>query len=49
MNKLLLACSLGDGHISKDGTFEILHQSNQEEFVSKLYCPIWQYSFTYNS
>lgn len=33
MNKLLLACSLGDGHISKNGTFEILHQAKQEEYL----------------
>ena len=29
MNNLLLACSLGDGHISKDGTFSIIHQAKQ--------------------
>lgn len=33
MNNLLLACSLGDGHISKDGTFSIIHQAKQEEYL----------------
>ncbi len=33
MNKLLLACVLGDGHLSPDGTLEILHSEKQEEYL----------------
>ena len=33
MNKILLACSLGDGHISPNGTFEIRHCDKQKEYL----------------
>lgn len=33
MNKILLACCLGDGHLSSDGTLKILHQENQKEYL----------------
>ena len=33
MNKILLACCLGDGHLSPDGTLEILHQKSQKEYL----------------
>lgn len=33
MNKTLLACCLGDGYLSSDGTLEILHQETQKEYL----------------
>lgn len=33
MNKIVLACCLGDGHLSSDGTLEILHQAKQKEYL----------------
>ena len=33
MNRILLACCLGDGHISSDGTLEVLHQATQKEYL----------------
>ncbi len=33
INKTLLACCLGDGHLSSNGTFEIIHCSKQKEYL----------------
>lgn len=33
MNKILLACCLGDGYLSSDGTLDIRHQAKQKEYL----------------
>lgn len=33
LNNKLLACCLGDGHLSSNGTFEILHCEKQKEYL----------------
>lgn len=33
MNKILLACCLGDGSLSSDGTLRILHSEKQKEYL----------------
>lgn len=33
MNKILLACCLGDGSLSSDGTFRVLHSEKQREYL----------------
>lgn len=33
MNKILLACCLGDGSLSSDGTLNILHAEKQKEYL----------------
>lgn len=32
-NKILLACCLGDGHLSSNGTFEITHCAKQKKYI----------------
>lgn len=33
MNKILLACCLGDGHLASDGALSILHTAKQKEYL----------------